>query len=69
MMDSSSSIGSQRRRLDQLYMIDAILSMSFGIVSLVIPHVLLIQFTGGGSYNHSVHETLRYGNKKSSVDP
>jgi hypothetical protein len=50
----------QRRLLDQLYATDAVLSFSFGILSLLTPHVFLAQLATGGSYNHSVHETLRY---------
>ena len=49
----------QRHRLDQLFAVDAVASVVFGILALLAPHGVLIGLSGG-SYNHSVHETLRY---------
>ena len=54
----ASTYRNQRHLLDQLYATDAILSWSFGIISLFAPHIFIAQLAGG-SYNHSVHETLR----------
>jgi hypothetical protein len=50
----------QRVALDKLYAIDSIVSVMFGVATLVAPHVFLAAITTGGEYNHSVHETLRY---------
>ncbi|KAL7579401.1 hypothetical protein ACA910_014070 [Epithemia clementina (nom. ined.)] len=50
-----------RARLDQLFAFDASFSLLFGVLSLVAPHGVILKL-GSGSYNHSVHETLRlYG--------
>jgi hypothetical protein len=56
---TASMYRNQRRLLDQLYATDAVLSFSFGILSLLAPHIFIAQLAGG-SYNHAVHETLRY---------
>jgi uncharacterized membrane protein (DUF2068 family) len=48
-----------RAQLDRLFAFDAGFSVIFGSLSLIAPHGLLT-WMGGGSYNHSVHETLRY---------
>lgn len=58
-MENTTTTRDQRRLLDQLYSTDAILSMTFGIVTLLAPHIFMAQLFTGGSYNHSVHETLR----------
>ena len=47
-----------RLALDRLFATDAAISMAFGILTLVAPHVFIAQLTPTG-YNHSVHETLR----------
>ena len=47
-----------RQNLDQLFALDAILSVIFGSLALLAPHGVLT-FLSGGFYNHSVHETLR----------
>jgi hypothetical protein len=49
----------QRAALDKLFALDSVVSVLFGVVSLGAPHVLIAEI-GGGSYNHAVHETLRY---------
>ena len=54
----SSSSYSPRKLLDQLFALDAIFSMIFGIVALLAPHQWL-QLITNGEYNHNVHETLR----------
>ena len=48
-----------RKQLDRLFSFDACFSVVFGSLSLIAPHGLLTTISGG-SYNHSVHETLRY---------
>jgi hypothetical protein len=48
-----------REQLDRLFSFDAAFSVVFGTLSLVAPHGILSKLAGG-SYNHSVHETLRY---------
>ena len=48
-----------REQLDRLFACDAGFSVIFGTLSLLAPHGLLTKISGG-SYNHSVHETLRY---------
>ena len=60
MDNATTSTRDQRRLLDQIYSTDAILSMTFGIVALLAPHIFITKLFTGGSYNHSVHETLRY---------
>ena len=50
---------SARHQLDLLFAIDAVVSMFFGILSILAPHGAMAKI-GGGNYNHSVHETLRY---------
>jgi len=49
-----------RTRLDQLFAIDAIASVIFGLLALLAPHGVLVELSGGMGYNHAVHETLRY---------
>lgn len=48
-----------RQQLDRLFALDAYASVIFGVLSLLAPHGVLASLAGG-SYNHSVHETLRY---------
>ena len=50
---------SNRELLDKLFAADAVISMMFGIITLITPHVFIAELAGG-SYNHSVHEALRY---------
>ena len=52
-------IHNTRTQLDRLFAIDSLASSVFGILSLLAPHGLLAQLSGGGSYNHATHETLR----------
>jgi hypothetical protein len=47
-----------RHQLDQLFAVDAVFSAVFGCLALLAPHGILT-FLSGGSYNHSVHETVR----------
>jgi hypothetical protein len=50
-----------RAHLDQLFAIDAVCSVIFGVTALLAPHGLWQGLPGlVGTYNHSVHETLRY---------
>jgi hypothetical protein len=49
-----------RRHLDRLYAIDATFSFVSGIVALVTPHGIWTSLVGAKSYNHDVHEILRY---------
>ena len=49
-----------RQRLDQLFVIDAIVSVIFGLLALVAPHGVLMELSGTVGYNHNVHEVLRY---------
>mmetsp|Transcript_9103 Transcript_9103/g.12633 ORF Transcript_9103/g.12633 Transcript_9103/m.12633 type:complete len:154 (-) Transcript_9103:368-829(-) len=59
-MDSHGTARS-RRQLDNLFFIDAIFSVVFGVSSLLAPHGFMTRL-GGGEYNRSAHETLRlYG--------
>lgn len=51
-----------RAQLDRLFSFDAGFSLIFGTLSLIAPHGILATFSGG-SYNHYVHETLRYVNE------
>lgn len=65
---SNSATSSARLALDQLFAFDAIASMGFGVIALIIPHFLVEKlflsstnekdgnYTG---YNHSVHEMVR----------
>jgi hypothetical protein len=48
-----------REQLDRLFAFDAGFSVVFGTLALIAPHGVLLKLSGG-SYNHSVHETLRY---------
>lgn len=57
-MTTAAASFSARVQLDRLFAFDAAASALFGVLSLLAPHHL-IQQLGGGSYNHSVHETLR----------
>jgi hypothetical protein len=47
-----------REQLDRLLAFDAYFSAVFGTLALLAPHGLLTKMSGG-SYNHSVHETMR----------
>jgi hypothetical protein len=47
-----------REQLDRLFAFDAGTSLAFGFMALAAPHGVLAA-VNGGSYNHSVHETLR----------
>lgn len=69
-MTSSSnfqSISLSREALDRLFAFDAIGSMIFGIIALLMPHFLVTKLflssstieQGGNNYNHSVHEMVR----------
>lgn len=50
-----------RQQLDQLFAFDAVASVVFGVMALLMPHGILTKMSGG-EYNHSVHEALRlYG--------
>jgi hypothetical protein len=50
-----------RKHLDQLFAIDAVCSVMFGVIALLAPHGVWQGLSGiVGGYNHSVHETLRY---------
>mmetsp|Transcript_7537 Transcript_7537/g.18217 ORF Transcript_7537/g.18217 Transcript_7537/m.18217 type:complete len:153 (+) Transcript_7537:228-686(+) len=56
-----SSSRSPREQLDRLFAFDAVCSAVFGVLALLAPHGIMAKIAGG-SYNHSVHETLRlYG--------
>lgn len=48
-----------RLRLDQIFFADSVLSITFGALALSAPHVFVAKITGG-TYNHEVHETVRY---------
>jgi hypothetical protein len=48
----------QRQQLDQLFALDAIVSVVFGCLALFIPHGIFT-FLSKGSYNHAAHETVR----------
>lgn len=48
-----------RTQVDQLLAVDAILSLLCGVLLLGAPHGI-IKALGGASYNHDVHEALRY---------
>ena len=55
-----------RKRLDQLFLFDAIVSVFLGATSLLAPHGLIKALSGG--YNHNAHEALRlYGCLRISV--
>ena len=54
----TSIMNNARQQLDRLFAVDAGASVVFGLLSLLAPHGFLTKL-GGGSYNHSVHETLR----------
>lgn len=54
---ATSSHHHTRVNLDRLFLIDSIVSISFGIVTLIIPHKLVV--VTSSYYNHSVHETVR----------
>jgi hypothetical protein len=47
-----------RQQLDRLFAFDAVVSVVLGLFSLLAPHGIMTTLAGG-SYNHSVHETLR----------
>jgi hypothetical protein len=47
-----------RQQLDRLLAFDAVTSVTFGVLSLIAPHGVLVKI-GGGLYNHDVHEVLR----------
>ena len=47
-----------RHQLDFIFLVDAISSVTFGLVSLISPHHL-IEALNGGAYNHGAHEALR----------
>jgi hypothetical protein len=49
---------SLRRRLDLLFVVDAVTSVGLGVVSLLAPHRWVATLSGG-SYNHGAHEVLR----------
>jgi len=51
-------MNSPREQLDRLFAFDSGFSLVSGILSLLAPHGLLTEINGG-SYNHSVHETIR----------
>lgn len=48
----------QRQSLDQLFALDAVVSVVFGSLALFTPHGIFT-FLSEGSYNHAVHETVR----------
>lgn len=63
-------ISSSRQALDRLFTLDAIASMIFGVVALLMPHFLVEKLflssslsptneQHGTNYNHSVHEMVR----------
>ncbi|KAL7526103.1 hypothetical protein ACHAWF_001646 [Thalassiosira exigua] len=50
----------QRRQLDLLFLVDAVMSLLFGVGAMLTPHGVLQMILGG--YNHDAHEVLRlYG--------
>jgi len=57
-MESNNSIGNSRKRLDDIFMLDAGFSMLFGVITLVAPHSS-IAYMSGGAYYQSTHEALR----------
>ena len=57
-INTTTTMNKPRQNLDQLFALDAILSVILGSLALLSPHGVLT-FLSGGFYNHSVHETLR----------
>lgn len=47
-----------RRQLDLLFLIDAVASVIFGLLSLLAPHSIIANLSEKG-YNHEAHEMLR----------
>lgn len=52
-----NAMNNPRQQLDNLFAFDAAFSVVFGSLALVAPHGIVTRIAG--SYNHSVHETLR----------
>jgi hypothetical protein len=46
-----------RVALDRLFQVDAVLSMSIGLLGVILPHAILAYFVL--EYNHNVHEMVR----------
>jgi len=57
-LQSRHAVSGSRKQLDKIFLLDASLSITFGIISLLSPH-RFISALNGGSYNHSAHEALR----------
>ena len=56
-----------RRNLDNLFLLDANLSLAFGLIAVLSPHALVAAMSEYG-YNHGAHEALRlYGCLKIAV--
>jgi hypothetical protein len=47
-----------RVALDRLFQLDAVLSMSIGLLGVALPHAIMVYFVV--EYNHNVHEMVRY---------
>ncbi len=50
-----------RQRLDQLFVFDALVSITFGLIGLLLPHKLIVAWSSddGKSYNQGAHEAFR----------
>lgn len=57
----SGDCAEYRRRLDQLFVVDAVVSISFGLVGLLLPHTAIVAWSSddGKSYNQAAHEAFR----------
>jgi len=52
-----TDVNISRHRLDQLFFLDASLSVTVGVACLIAPHTFITAISG--AYNHGTHETLR----------
>ena len=48
-----------RNRLDSLFFADAVISIGFGILTILAPHGVIARFSENG-YSHDAHEALRF---------
>lgn len=61
MSSTAAEHQSARQGLDRLFVVDAVTSVAFGVLSLLAPHGLVTRISGG-EYNHAAHEAARlYG--------
>ena len=61
-MSSAATEGNRRRTLDNLFYLDAALSIATGLLLVLTPHRFLLAVTSATGYSHHTHEVLRlYG--------